>query len=414
MKKRTILSMMLLAYVMVSSTSSCSNDDGNNGVNNQTSRPIDNATRAVFMKINDMAFPFFRQVCSDVKPDENFMISPLSLTEVLAMLANGANGATQKQILEVMRLDTISSARASKALQIFNSHLMATDKQSQMSLANSQWIDDDISVKDEYIEYNEEFLDAETFNQDLCTEQTMYDINSWCSRKTYGCIDELLYRPLSDEAKMVLINALYFKGIWKSKFDKQSTSDDKFTNYDGTMTPVKMMHQTQAFSACQGDKMDIVRFPYGNGSFYMDVVLPHEDETLDDCMDDIDLKTMNGYLRPYKVTVSMPRMNLNYRRSLKNDLKSMGMTNAFSWIDADFSGISNTKLSVSFIEQVTSIKVDEDGTEAAATTFSGMVDTAPTPVEVKPMTFTMNRPFVFLIRESQTGMVLFMGRMVKF
>lgn len=414
MKKVTVFVSMLCASVFSLSTVSCSQEENGND-NPYVVCPVDNTSRSVFDGSRDMTYPFFAQVNQGVQPDENFMISPLSLTEVLAMLANGAVGETQRQILDVMNIGTLNAEQASQAMNTLNGFLTTADKKSQVAIANSQWIDNSLKVKSQYVKNNETNLGAETYTRDLSSTKTVNDINSWCDSKTRGCIKKILDNPLSPETKMVLINALYFKGLWKEKFNKSKTHNEVFTNYDGTKTEVQMMHQTNEFVACVEDNFDMAEFPYGNGIYCMDVLLPHEGVSLDDCLQGLDNAKMQecfDAMRECSVILSMPRMELKYRRKLNNDLKTLGMKDAFSPQTADFSAMSDDPLYVSIVEQVTTLKVDEEGTVAAAVTWSGMDTCAGPPPSV--LEFTMNRPFAFLIRERQTGVVLFIGRMVKF
>lgn len=416
MEKVTFCISMLCASVFSLATISCSSDDdGGNNDNPYVICPVDETSRAVFDGSRDMTYPFFAEVNKGVKPDENFMISPLSLTEVLTMLANGADGNTRRQILDVMNIKAISSGQASEAMKNLNSFLTTADKKSQVAIANSQWIDSSMKLAEEYVKNNENNLGAETFHQDLSTIKIMNNINSWCERKTYGCIKNILSQPLSEDTKLVLINALYFKGLWNKKFNSAKTTDEDFTNYDGTKSKVKMMHQTEEFYACVDDKFDMAEFPYGNKTYCMDVILPHEGVNLDECLKDLNNAKMEecfNAMGTCEVTLGMPRMELKYRRRLNADLQTLGMKDAFNPTKADFTEMSADPLFVSYIEQVTSLKVDEEGTEAAAVTYAGM-DLAAAPPS-GTLNFIMNRPFAFLIRERQTGVVLFIGRMVKF
>lgn len=415
MKRVPIFSMMLCASALLLSLASCNNDEGNED-NPFVVCPIDRSKMQVIQSTADITYPFFQQIIATSKSDENFMVSPLSLTEVLAMLANGAEGETKKQILDVVNFAGQDAHFASEALRDLNTFLCSADKKSKVAIANSMWIDNSLVVKKDFMTMNKELLDAETFVQDLPTIKTMNDFNSWCDKNTFGCIKNILEQPFPDGTALVLANALYFKGVWKEKFDKINTKDEDFTNYDGSKSKVKMMHQTEEFVACTDDKFDVAEFPYGNGTYCMDVILPHEGESLDDCLKDLDKAKMDecfNMMRRCEVKLSMPRMELKYRRDLIKTLQTLGMTDAFSPNVADFAGISNSNTYVSFVEQVTSLKVDEEGTVAAAVTYAGNSFTSPGPPPTK-LTFTMDRPFAFLIRERQTGSVLFIGRMVKF
>lgn len=410
MKKSKIHSIGLLMLAALFSITSCDSSD-----DTETTGPVvcptDQTTTSILEASINKAFPLFAAVDAATKANENFTISPLSLSEMLVMASNGANGETRKQINSIIGVnDNISKESLNEAFNSLNEYLTNVDSRTTFSIANSVWIDEGFKVKPEFL--NDKKLIGETFNQKLSTIKTMDDINHWCDIKTSGCIKDILTEPLDDYCRMVLANALYFKGMWKNKFSKDDTKEKEFTNSDGSKSKVQMMSQSSMFLGYEGLDMDFVEFPYGNENYCMDVFLPHEDKKLDECMKDFDQKTFEEYLKKAamgEILVEMPRMKLNYKTSLVKPLKAMGMTDAFS-DDADFSGISNEKTYISDVIQATFVNVDEEGTEAAAVTIATMKN------DIMPMrtsTFFMNRPFAYIIREKTTGTILFMGKVRK-
>lgn len=415
MEKSKFYAMALMLPVALLSTVSCDNEDGPNDPPVPVVCPTSSTTRAISESSNDMAFPLFDKVCAEKKPTENIIVSPLSLTEVLVMLSNGAKGETLNQIKVLLGTKDISLEDQNSAMSGLNQYLIAADSKTSVAIANSQWIDDEFKVKDEYIQTNTKWLNAETRNQDLATEKTMNDINSWCDKNTQGCINKLLDEPLSEDCRLALINALYFKGIWSQKFDKDNTTDEDFTNSDGSKSKVKMMHQTEPFPAYVDEDMDMVEFAYGDGKFCMDVILPHEGKELENCLKDFSSTTFSKYInntRRTNIAVSMPRMELKFRTILNKPLAELGMKNAFISGVADFSGITDyADLYIGKVIQATYIKVDEEGTEAAAVTAAFELTSAgPAP---NILTFNMNRPFAFVIREKDSNTILFMGKVRK-
>ena len=404
--------MALLMPVALLSTASCSSD--NEDKDTPVVCPTTSTTRAISESSNDLAFPFFDKVCAQHKPNENVIVSPLSLTEVLVMLSNGAKGETLNQIISLISTKDIPLEEQNSAISTLNQYLISADSKTSVAIANSQWIDDELKVKDEYIQTNAKWLNAETRNQDLATEKTMNDINSWCDKNTQGCIKEILDEPLPDDCRLGLVNALYFKGMWSKKFDKGNTTDEDFTNSNGSKQKVKMMHQTEVFSAYEGKDMDMVEFTYGDKRFCMDVILPHEGKNLDECLKGFSSKTFSEYVNNSygrDVAVSMPRMEIDFNTSLIKPLIDMGMKNAFIGGLADFSGITDyDKLFIYKFIQATYIKVDEEGTEAAAVTAAFLNKYTSAGQEPTPLIFNMNRPFVFIIREKDSNTILFMGK----
>ena len=411
MKKSKIHSIGLLMLAALFTTTSCDSSDDDSETTGPVVCPTDQTTTTILNASINKAFPLFAEVNAITGANENFTISPLSLSEMLVMASNGANGETRKQINSIIGAnDNISKESLNEAFNGLNEYLARVDSKTTFTTANSVWIDEGFKVKPEFL--SDKKLIGETFNQKLSTIKTMDDINKWCDIKTSGCIKDILTEPLDDYCRMVLANALYFKGMWKNKFSKDDTKEKEFTNSDGSKSKVQMMHQANNFLAYEGIDMDFAEFPYGNDNYCMDVFLPHEDKKLDECMKDFDQKTFEEYLKKAgtgEILVEMPRMKLNYKTSLVKPLKAMGMTDAFS-DDADFSGISNEKTYISDVIQATFVNVDEEGTEAAAVTIATMKN------DIMPMrtsTFFMNRPFAYIIREKTTGTILFMGKVRK-
>ena len=403
-----------IGFIMLAAlftTTSCDSSDDDQETPEPVICPTDQTTTTILNASINKAFPLFAEVNAITGANENFTISPLSLSEMLVMASNGANGETRKQINSIIGAnDNISKESLNEAFNGLNEYLARVDSKTTFTTANSVWIDEGFKVKPEFL--SDKKLIGETFNQKLSTIKTMDDINHWCDIKTSGCIKDILTEPLDDYCRMVLANALYFKGMWKNKFSKDDTKEKEFTNSDGSKSKVQMMSQSSMFLGYFGLDMDFVEFPYGNENYCMDVFLPHEDKKLDECMKDFDQKTFEEYLKKAamgEILVEMPRMKLNYKTSLVKPLKAMGMTDAFS-DDADFSGISNEKTYISDVIQATFVNVDEEGTEAAAVTIATMKN------DIMPMrtsTFFMNRPFAYIIREKTTGTILFMGKVRK-
>ena len=327
------------------------------------------------------------------------------------MASNGANGETRKQINSIIGVnDNISKESLNEAFNGLNEYLARVDSKTTFTTANSVWIDEGFKVKPEFL--SDKKLIGETFNQKLSTVKTMDDINNWCDVKTHSCIKKVLSEPLPETCRMLLANALYFKGMWKNKFDKADTKEKEFTNSDGSKSKVQMMSQVSEFLAYEGIDMDFAEFPYGNDNYCMDVFLPHEDKKLDECMKNFDQKTFEEYLNKAgkgEVLVEMPRMKLEYMNSLVKPLKAMGMTDAFSE-KADFSGLSDEKVSISDVIQATFVNVDEEGTEAAAVTVATLDNSI---MPMRTSSFIMNRPFVYIIREKTSGTILFIGKVRK-
>lgn len=408
MKKHFISAIVVLAAIAMFTTG-CEKE-----TNEYPICPVDTTTTTVFHGIQKMSLPLFREVCAVEKTNENIMISPLSLSELLLMLANGAVGETRQEIMDALQMHGLSAESASQTFNSINYYFCNADPKTKLSICNSIWIDDGLDVKSDYLKNNSLWFGADSFHQELEGEKTLNDINNWCKENTNGCIPSIFNHPLSDDDRMVLLNALYFKGIWKNKFKKSNTKDDVFHNLDGTDTTVKMMHQTENFIAYSGEKFDVASFPYGNSTYVMEVLLPHEGEDLTHCLNTLDeeeLEHIRYRMYTREVNLYMPRWEMKYGKSLNDILKAMGISRAFTGEEAEFPLISDHRMSLRKVSQVSYLKVDEEGTEAASVSVGTMYDGAVGPGE--PFAFNMNRPFAFIIRDCGSDVPLFMGRVVK-
>ena len=421
MKRNKFKAMVILMSAFLLASASCAQKKQPSPMAEETEEvtqpeisPLDSVIRHDFKSANEMAFVLFEQVDKHVGGG-NLMISPFSLTNALVMLANGADGNTLKQIKDVLGAKDMSIDDICKKYRDLDVYLKSIDPETSFANASSIWIDEKFPLKADYLKKNKEVFNAEVYNKPLATEKTMNDINSWCDKQTKGRIKDILQNIPSSDSRMLLMNALYFYGAWAETFDKSNTKDDYFTNSDGSKSKVKMMHQTIDLQACVCKGVDMVMFPYGEeGDFYMEIILPHKGENLDTSMKNLrseHVDKMESYASSYKVNISMPRMELRCETSLNSSLKALGMSDAFA-NNANFSKISDNDLYVSDIHQTTFIKVDEEGTEAAAET-DEIFKCKEIVVNQETLEFNMNRPFLYLIREKITGTILFMGKVRK-
>ena len=376
--------------------------------------PLDSVIRHDFKSANEMAFSLFKQVDKQ-KRNENFMISPLCLANALAMLANGADGNTLKQITDVLGAKDMSIDKICKKYRDLDVYLKSIDTETSFANASSIWIDDKFKVKADFLKKNKEIFNAEVYNRPLATEKTMNDINSWCNRQTNGHIKDVLNNIPSPDSRMLLMNALYFNGKWSDPFSKENTKEEFFRNYDGSKSKVNMMYKFEFMRASVCDKFDIVEFPYGKRDFSMVVILPHKGQNIDICLKNLSSKQVNKIDSNsdfYYVSVHMPQLELKDETDFNRTLMALGMTDAFSVKNANLSKISDD-LYVSAIKQKTSIKVNEEGTEATAVTHEIIKAKDADEPKPKVLEFYMDRPFVYLIREKITGTILFMGKVRK-
>lgn len=365
------------------------------------------AQQAQVENSNEFAWKFFKEVSKGEQ--EDVFVSPLSVTYALGMLANGAVGDTQKEILEGLefrsgKVDDINSL--CHQLMIESPKL---DKSTKVSMANAVVANKNKPLQPDFKNVVEKQYQALVTNQDFSSPATLSFINLWASELTHGMVPKLLDRVHPD-AVTYLLNALYFKGIWYRQFDKKRTQQESFTQADGKKLTVKMMHQKERFFAAENDNYQTVVLPYGNGSYEMVVLLPREGKDLSSLLQTMDAKKWKDNLKSTyssKVDLKLPRFTSAYTRELNDVLKLLGMNMMFDREKADLTKMSVAKAFVSTVLQKAKIEVDEEGSKAAAVTVveTGCTAVAPS----KPIMFHANRPFMYAIVEHSTGTIFFMG-----
>lgn len=356
---------------------------------------------------NDFTFSLFRQV-ADANEDKCF-ISPLSASFALSMAANGANGETRQQILSVLGFD----AEALSELNEYHHNLLTTlpylDSKTKIALANALFVQTDFPLEADFVSACRQSYNAKVDILDFMNNPSgaAAKINAWAARNTNNKIKKVVDAPTVESLRMMLANALYFKGKWDCKFDKSNTRKEAFTASDGSVSQVDMMHITEHFRYAQTDAFRMVELPYKGGAYVMDVFLPAEGKTIADVRHSLSNQTMaEARVYSYNIDLRLPRFTMDYERRMNEDLQALGMTQAFTG-SADFSNMSSVPMCIDFVKQNTFLAVDEEGTEAAAVTVIGFKCTSVGPEETIP--FYVDEPFILLIREVQQGTILFIG-----
>ncbi|WP_373727517.1 serpin family protein [Bacteroides heparinolyticus] len=410
MLKKTFAALSLLCIF-----AACQNDE-NSTPQSQPRKDITltRAEQEMLDKGNDFAFRFFNQVCKTENEKPNLFVSPLSATLCLSMVANGAAGNTLEEMKTALGFSDYSLEEMNNYNQKLVSALLDLDNTTRLGIANSIWIKRGFGVHDDFVNVNKKIYDAQVQELDFSSPKAVDIINNWCAEKTNNCITEVL-KEIPEAARLYLLNALYFKGNWTSRFSKADTAPEQFTNGDGSKSTVQMMNMNEGhFNYGKNEYFSIAEFPYGNEAFSMAVLLPAEGKSLEECLPQLTKghwQEWSIYLSGATLDVKLPRFELKYNKELKADMMAMGMKDAFNGIVADFSKMSASALFVGLLKQCAYVKVDEEGTEAAAVTVAEMLKTSIGPDVAHP--FHVNRPFVFLIKEKSTGVILFMGKVTK-
>ncbi|MBA7621050.1 hypothetical protein ES703_28407 [subsurface metagenome] len=353
--------------------------------------------------------------------DGNLFYSPYSISLALAMTYAGARGETEQQIADALDFtlppDRLHPAFNSLDLELSLRGEGAEGKDGEgfrLNIVNAIWGQKDY-------EFLAEFLDllAENYGAGLrvldfvnTPEESRLTINNWVSDQTEGRIEDLIPQGLIDAlTRLVLTNAIYFNAAWQYPFSEDMTEDGSFYLLDGGEIIVPMMRQTELFGYAEGDGYQAVELLYDGGELSMVILLPQAGhfEAFEESLDTQQVDGIAGRLEFRQVTLAMPRFEFESDFSLRETLAAMGMPLAFSWA-ADFSGMTgNQDLFIADVVHKAFVSVDEAGTEAAAATAVVMPLSIP-PEE--PVEVTVNRPFIFLIHDIETGSILFIGRVV--
>lgn len=401
----------ILILVAASSIAACSDSEPTKEERGRSKyEPIvlSRAEKDIVSQQNAFSLDFFGQIAAG--NHGNFMVSPLSVSMAMSMLANGAQGETLDEIVNTLGFEGMDM----EAVNTFNKRLVAelasADKAVKLSLANSIWIDKSFPVYESFISDNINAYGAEIFNVELMSEKTRNSINKWASDKTNGLIPEFLKTPLTSPS-LFLMNALYFKGTWAKKFDKALTAEGNFYNADGSIGHPMMM-KVPYYNYVGGYDDDGASWGtiwYGNGAYELTLILPDRNVTLADYLKGMDrdiLSLSSGVWEPYVGNIVFPKFELSNEFSLEEIMNTLGIRKAFLKGAADFSLISEKPMFITNIKHDTRIIFNEEGTEAAAVTgISGDSCSGPTPSR----NLTLDRPFAFMIRERSTQSILFMG-----
>lgn len=334
--------------------------------------------------------------------DQNYMVSPFSIKMALAMAANGASGETKEEMLNVLRINDLNdyNAFAKEILKRLN------EKDTiEFKAANSIWLNTDYYPENN-VTFKDSFRDTivdyyEGVSVTVNNDNAVSSINNWISRQTDGLIENVISDP---EFLAALVNTIYFKGAWAVPFNENLTAAATFTDRNGKQSEIDFMHDTDYYQYYENDEMQLLSLPYEDRNIEMLIVLPKGE--------DMPVLT-NGIfdsMQFVRVDLSLPKFETEYFTDLSDTLKKMGMPRAFE-NNAQFAEEmfvnSPDPIKIDSVLHKTKIEVDEKGTIAAAATVISMGAGSPMPTE--PIDFHADRPFLYLIRDSVSGEILFMG-----
>jgi len=377
--------------------------------NNQKNTVPKENTETMMQHQNTFAFRLFEQAIQTDAANNNKLISPLSIYMDFAMLYNGASGETKKAMQEALYIKPGSLDQLNRMQASLMNELPKADSSVTINVANAIWHRMDLTPKAKFLSTNQQYFNATIEAADFGNPKTISAINNWVSKNTQGKIPSLVDQ-ISPGEVMFLLNAVYFKGTWTDGFNSRHTHDAVFhTATEGKRH--SFMFKDDSFNYFKNEDLKIAELPYGNGSFSMFVILPSEKNDLYKVAEQLNPESFSDLTSEMNKTplkLFLPKWETSYSAdNLKENLTAMGMGIAFQ-NRADFSELFATESTkISQIKHKTYIKVDEEGTEAAAATSIGMVTTSMPATPIEEM--RVNRPFIYLITERNTGAVLFIG-----
>ena len=371
-------------------------------------RALTESEKSIIAGSNDFAFDLFR-TGNVTQHKANVFISPLSASMALGMTANGANGATYDQMRTALRLSGATREDVGGGYKSLIALLRGLDPRTDFIIANSIWYEQTFPFNASFLDESKLYFDAQVQSLDFTSPSAVTTINSWVSKQTNNRIPTIL-EQIRDDARMFLVNAIYFKGIWQKQFDRAKTVDSPFYAADGTTATVPMMAREEGVQFTATAEYSAVDLPYGNSAFTMTVVLPNGDiDAFAESFDQAKWNLLVNSLDDSNLQVYLPRFRMEWNRELNDDLEQLGMHLAFVPGQADFTRMSQRgrDLFITSVLQKTFVDVDEKGTEAAAATIVSMGVTS------VPAAFRADHPFLVVIRERFSGTILFIGKVAK-
>jgi serine protease inhibitor len=381
-------------------------------------RPLTAAEERVIQGSNEFALDLLREVTANEAESPNVFLSPLSASMALAMTMNGTAAGTWTQMRDVLGFDGLEEQEINESYRDLIALLLALDPGVTFGLGNSVWARQGIPFHASFYDRVTSYFGARVQELDFDDPGAKQVINTWVEDVTAGRITEMI-ESFPQGIIMYLINAVYFHGDWRQQFDEGATASQPFHRADGSTVTVPMMSVEGEFRTFATESALGVEMPYGGGAFTAVAVLPGGwGSTAADTVLDLHAATWRSWTglldeaEPTTVRVQLPRFELEYERTLNDDLEALGMPDAFSQVEADFTRLTPLDLPagqgppwvyISEVKQKTFVTVDEQGTEAAAATSVAIV------LDSGPVTIRFDRPFLFAIRERISGTILFIG-----
>ena len=428
---------MIAAVVLSATMLSCSSSSDDvaedlgeaKKVVNMLSEPqpiqLTNAQKVFVNDNNQFTLNFLKTVNETDQSGKSFIYSPLSITYVLGMVNDAAVGETEKELEETLGFHEGGIQAVNDYCKKLIEGLPKVDEKVTLDIANAIFLNKDFTLKPQFEQDMQTYYNAKAEALDFSASSTLNHINGWCNEKTNGMIPTIL-DEVDPMMVSYLLNAIYFKADWASKFDQKNTKEETFTTEKGSTT-LPLMHQNVLISYLKTNSYSAVILPYGSGLWNMTVLLPEKGKTTDDVIKEMTqssffnnpgwCETGGNYFEGYEVDLKLPRFETSSDTDLLEGglvrlMQKMGIKLAFDSYYAEIPNMCDRPVYIDMMRQKAKIKVNEEGSEAAAVTVVGVKNesTVQEPIKYPKATFHANRPFVYVIGEASSGVILFVGK----
>ena len=406
---------VLLALSACSSTKKISDNKSNDIVSITTEEEID----PEFMVLSDAQYDLVKRnnnfalnLFSEMKGVGSNVVSPMSVTYLMAMLANGAEASTREEIMDAIGAKDFDIDEMNAFYAYLIRRAKTADKKTTLNIANYIALNKEFKLKKKFASTIADSYQGAVESLDFTNPESTKRINGWCSEHTNNMIPTIIDQ-VEPSAVAYILNAIYFNGTWTDKFDKNNTKKEQFNGYTRDIMYVDMMHRNAKYYYTSNDVYSAVTLPYGSGAYSMTVILPNEGKFITDLTKTLNADTIASLRRNMEeclVDLKLPRFTTEMKLPLKGIVAKLGAPSMFDATRADFSSFANGNVYVSEMLQKAKIEVSEEGTKAAAVTMGMVKLTSMRPQEPRRVDFHCDRPFVYMIQDNYTGAILFMGQ----
>ena len=415
-KNIAMMATALLALSACSSTKKVS-DNKSNDMTSMTTEEDD--IDPEFMVLSDAQYDLVKRnnqfalnLFSEVKGLGSSVISPMSVTYLMSMLANGAEASTREEIMATIGAKDFDINEMNAFYAYLMQRAKTADKHTTLNIANYIALNKEFQLKKKYASTIADSYKGAVEALDFNNPESTKRINGWGSEHTDNMIPSIIDQ-VEPSAVAYIMNAIYFNGTWADKFDKNNTKKEQFNGYTRDIKYVDMMHRNAKYYYTSNDVYSAVTLPYGSGTYSMTVILPNEGKFIPDVTKALNAKSiasLRSNMDECIVDLKLPRFTTEMKLSLKDIIAKLGAPSMFDASRSDFSSFASGNVYVSEMLQKAKIEVSEEGTKAAAVTMGMVKLTSIRPDEPRRVDFHCDHPFIYMIQDNYTGAILFMGQ----